>query len=103
MTNEAIIKIALTFVHINFMVIAKRKLGKVAVEVKHHIAIDVNKEVTLAFFCVDETLNLIFLVEVVRLGLLEGLLVLGAREGRLNLRLVVLVGVLETEELCIIF
>jgi len=97
--DESVIQIALSLVHVDLVVIAERELREVAVEIEHHIAVDINKEVTLALLGVDEAVNLETLVQVVGLAAFKGFLVLGAGEGGLNLGLLVLIGILEAEEL----
>ena len=64
-------------------------------KIENNISVNIDEEVALALLGIDEALNLIALVKVVRLSTFESLLVLGAWESRLNLRLVVLVRVLE--------
>ena len=58
MTYETIIKITLSLVYESLVVVAERKTGKVAVEVKHDIAIDVHEIIALALLGVDEPLDL---------------------------------------------
>ena len=87
-----------TYVDIDVMVVAERKAREVAVKIEHNVAIDIDKEITSALLRVNEAVDLVALVDVVALSLLEGLLVLGAWEGSLDLRLGVFVGVLESQE-----
>jgi len=54
------------------------------VEVKHHVAIDINEEVSSALLSVNEPMNLESLVDVVALSRLKSCLVLGSRECSLN-------------------
>ena len=78
-------------------------------EIKNNIAININKEVTLALLSINESMNLkhiifhlkvylISLIQVVRLSLIQDLRMLGAWVSRSNLRLRVLNWVLESEE-----
>lgn len=97
--DEAIIEVALSLVDIGLVVVAKRELREVAVEVEDNIAINVNKEVALALLGVDEAVNLQTLVQVVGLAALKRGLVLWPGEGCLNLGLLIFIGVLEAEEL----
>lgn len=65
------------------MVVAKRKVGEVAMQVKNDISININEVVTLAFLGINESVNLkyilifhlsinylISLVQIVRLSLI---------------------------------
>lgn len=76
MTDEAIIHVALSLVHIVLMVITKRELREVAVKIEDNIAIDVNKVVSLALLGIDEAVDLQTLVQVIGLAALNCSLVL---------------------------
>ncbi len=100
-SNEAIIKVALSLVDIGLMVVTQRELREVAVEVQHNVAININEVVTLALLSVNKALHLVTLVQVERLRALQCLLVLGSGELGLYLRLIIFIWVLEAEELYI--
>lgn len=81
------------------MVIAKRELREVAMEIKDDVAVDVDEEVALTLLGVNEAVDLKIGIKVVGLAFFECLLVLGPRESGLDLGLLVLVWVLEAQEL----
>jgi hypothetical protein len=89
----------LSLVHINLVVIAKRQLREIAVEVKNDISVNIDEEVTLTLLGVNKAVNLKTLIQVVRLAAFKGLLVFRAGESGLYLRLLVLIGILEAKEL----
>lgn len=80
------------------MVVPKRKVREVTVEIKDHITIDINEEVTSALLRVNEAAHLVGLIQVVGLSALKSFLLLRARVSRLNVRLGELIRILEPQE-----
>ena len=68
-------------------------------EVKDHVAININEEVASALLGIDEAAHLIGLIQIVRLSALKSLLLFRAWVSRLNLRLCELIRVLEPQEI----
>jgi hypothetical protein len=40
------------------VIVTEREVREVAVQVKHNISVNINKEIALALLCVDESLDL---------------------------------------------
>jgi len=98
----------IAYVDIDVVVVAQRAASETLMQVKHHVAINVNHVVALALLDVHKSLRLnnhqssaitysVLLVLSVDLHILQSLLVLGTRELSSDLGLVVLKGVLESE------
>lgn len=47
------------------MIVSEGKTGEIAVKIKHHISINIYKEVTSALLCINESVNLVALVDIV--------------------------------------
>jgi len=67
-------------------------------QVKYDISVYIYEIVASAFLCIDESLSLVCLIEMVRLCFVNVILTCGARISDLHLGLSVFIGILEAEE-----